>query len=485
MALNHVGKHLAAFASLLLLFASDAAIASNGVPTSNANVNQTFLAAEQVCNSNIRAYQAGALSQPQRVLMAGASYPAPFTRDGSINAWNGVDLVIPGVGKNTLLSLLTPQGDQVQLGRRPFDEVIWVPAAWSEYLYSGDSGFLRTAFVASVNTVKSLEVSSFDSDLGLFRGPGVSCDVTSGFPDRYDSPDSPTSRMHSLSLNCTYYAAYKTLELMARELKQKDSDDWAQKADALKNKINEKFWDEQNGMYRYIVDIEGGDDSQEALGIAFAILYNIADPEKQKAIFNHVQISKHGIAGLWPPFPRFARAGGFGNHSGLIWPFMQPFWAEACKKAGRLDLFDSEFANLTRLCSTDGWFYQSYDPVSGKPSGGIAAVGNNRVLPTGVRPYQSWTATAYLRIVLLDAVGMNFDTSGVKFEPHLPATLSDLKINGVHYHNSILNLHLEGQGSKITKFLIDGKQGTGNRFPSNQKGTHTIVIILGNAKASR
>jgi len=448
--------------------------------TNNRTVDRVFMVAEEVCRGNIQPYLAGLLQEPARVLMAGARYPSPWTRDGSINTWNGIELIFPGVGKNTMLSLLQEQDGKISITGQVFDDIVWVPAAWAEYLYSGDKDFLKAAFGASLETLRLLENKMFDSQIGLFQGPGVSCDVSSGYPDNYAARRHPVTNMHALSTNCAYYAAYTTLELMAKELNSPIDPSWSKKAKALKACINEKFWNESRGTYRYIVDSENGDDSQESIGLALAILYDIPDKARVKAIFDHVQTCKYGIPCLWPPFPRFARAGGFGNHSGLLWPFMQGFWADACKRAGRPDLFDSEFTKLTEISLRDGWFCQSYDPVSGTPSGGTAATRNNQPINTASRPDQSWSATGYLRMVLMGILGMNFEPDGIRFEPHLPTTLTDVKLNNFRYRKAILDIRIKARGDKISSFSIDGKRSLKCFFSSDQVGKHTINMVMTN-----
>jgi len=440
-------------------------------------VERTFMVAEEVCRGNIRTQKRGLLSAPAPILMAGVSYPAPVTRDGSINAWNGIDFIAPGVGKNTLLALLEDRDGKTFIGGEVFDDVIWVPAAWNEYLYSGDKEFLKTAFLASKETLSFLESKMFDEHLGLFKGAGLSCDV-SGHPDKFLGEHEAAGEMHALSTNCAYYAAYKTLELMAKELGAEADPNWSTKSEALKTSINKQFWDEKRGTYKFIVDSENGDDSQESPGLALAIIYGIPDEEQTKSIFSHIQLTKYGIACLWPPFPRFAKVGGFGNHSGLLWPFMQALWADACLRTKHFDLFDLEFNKLTEMSLREGWFCQSYEPVAGMPSGGIAGTRNRQQINTYARPYQSWSATAYIRMVVLGIFGMKFAQNGITFQPHLPSSITDLKLSNFHYRSGIFDIHLTGKGNTVSSFNIDDKPVSDNLLSCDLNGKHSIEIVL-------
>ncbi len=446
--------------------------------TNVSKIDRTFMVAEEICRGNIRTQKLGLLHAPAPILMAGASYPSPFTRDGSINAWNGIGLVYPGVGKNTLLAVLEEQDGKVSISGEIFDDAIWIPAAWQEYLYSGDKEFLKTAFTASKETLQTLESKMFDEPLGLFRGAGVSCDGISGYPDKFLGEHSSAGEMHALSTNCAYFAAYKTLELMAKELGEEPDPKWSTKSEALKASINKQFWDEKRGTYKFIVDSETGNDSQEALGLALAIIYGIPDEEQTKSIFSHIQLTKYGIACLWPPFPRFAKVGGYGYHSGLLWPYIQAFWADACVLTKHFDLFDSEFEKVTEISLREGWFYQTYEPIAGMPSGGVAATHNKLPLNTPARAYQSWSATGYIRMVMLGILGMRFAPNGITFQPHLPKSITELTLSNFHYRNGIFNIHITGKGNTVSSINIDEKPAADNLLSADQSGTHAIEIVL-------
>ena len=74
--------------------------------SSNSKLNRAYRIAMGDLIGNIRPFQDGLLDEPQPVLLAGLDYDTPWTRDASINVWNGVSLFWPDVARNTLLSVL-------------------------------------------------------------------------------------------------------------------------------------------------------------------------------------------------------------------------------------------------------------------------------------------------------------------------------------------------------------------------------------------
>jgi hypothetical protein len=75
-----------------------------------------------------------------------------------------------------------------------------------------------------------------------------------------------------------------------------------------------------------------------------------------------------------------------------------------------------EVENLAELADSSGEFYETYNAQTGVPDGGWQTGSH-----WASEPDQTWSATAYLRMVYDDLFGMNFTTSGITFQPTLPA----------------------------------------------------------------
>ena len=446
-------------------------------------------------------------------ILAGLHYGTPWTRDAAINAWNGASLIMPAVSANTLLSVLEPVDgddpllpDRLEIGGQYWDAMIWATGAWNQYLYTGDRQVPLVAFDATSNSLERLEKEEFDAKTGLFRGPGWS-DGVAGYPDEYadtggsssilDWPKhNPTKvskpgygiPMMALSTNCIYYNAYVTVEKMKAELKAelknapKDYYDrsWSQKAAALKKAINKHFWNEEKGNYRYLVGPLGKCDHQEGLGSAYAILFGIADARQTEAIFKNQHITPAGIPCGWPNFARYENKEGtsFGRHIGVVWPQIQGFWAEAAARAGKTEIFGHELFALAAHAVRDKQFAEIYHPLTGEIYGGLQENGGKIVL-WNATSRQTWSATAYIRMVFTGLAGMRFDTDGLRFQPCLPKGVASVHLSNIRYRKMAIDITVQGNGSKIKRSAVNGKEAADCFLPADGVGRKVVTITLG------
>jgi glycogen debranching enzyme len=370
---------------------------------------------------NVADYQDGLLEKPAPCLMAGLDYDMPWTRDAALNTWYGLGLLSPEVAKNTLLSVLMrePSGD-IRIGGQYWDAIIWAQGVWQYYLYTGDRSILELALAAVENSLIFFEKTEFDSADGLFRGGACFQDGIAAYPDYFAPRDvsytgimswaeQPHAQLvktgvgipcKALSTNCLYYRAYRVAGLLAREAGKVPDPAWAKKAETLKQSINNRYWREKTGTYGYLVDAPGNDDRQEGFGLAFALLFGIADDVQAKRIFDTVHLSPHGMPCLWPTYPRYAQGSHFGRHSGTIWPQVNAAWALACQARGRKDLAKLELNLLAKKACRDSEFVEVYHPETGAPYGGLQEELSGKIGEYWVCHRQSWCASGYIAMVV-------------------------------------------------------------------------------------
>ncbi|ANE48592.1 hypothetical protein SY83_22470 [Paenibacillus swuensis] len=484
-----------------------------GLITNNEEVNKAFRIALGDMTGNIVPYEEGLLEQAEMCLMAGLDYNTPWTRDTAINTWNGAGLLVPEVTKHTLLSLLErKEGGLLVIGGQYWDKISWVNGAWFQYLYTGDTAFLRIAYEASVNTIQQLEHEEFSENLGLFRGAACYGDGVAAYPDVYARTADGSSSilkwtehnvehaavkghglpMHALSTNALYYKAYTILQQMERALEPgHEGMSWYIKADALKTAINQRFWNDVKGSYNYLVDPFGGSDAQEGMGIAFAVLFGIADESQIASLASSMYTAPAGLPCLWPNFERYESADGmsFGRHSGTVWPHIQAFWGEAMLRNGYREQFAHEFGRMTQYAVRDGHFAEIYHPINGSLYGGLQEEEESlygmpyfTVSPDGMHIWkschrQTWCATGYIRMILQGMIGMEFRNDGIAFAPHLPANMNTLKLSNLAYRDALLHVNLQGEGRRIVSFKVNGEK----REPfisAEHQGNITVEIIL-------
>ncbi len=464
--------------------------------TNNPLINRAYRIAVGDLLGNIQPFQDGLLEEPRPVLLAGLDYDTPWTRDAAINVWNGVGMIWPQVARNTLLSVLERKEDRLRIGGQYWDAMIWSLGAWSYYLYTGDKEFLVLALEAVRNSLARFESEEYDQDFGLFRGPAVYGDGVAAYPDRYSpggtssildwvthNPNQRAARgygipMMSLSTNCVYYQAYRIANWMAEELSMSPLPDYENRAMALRDSIQKYFWNPEQGTFRYVVDTQGGSDHQEGLGHSFALMFDIADAQQARSVLDKQVIAPAGIPCVWPSYERYTQKGGYGRHSGTVWPFISAYWGEAALKHGRPELFMKEFEAFSGNINRHVQCAEIYHPLTGDVYGGLQEAGqgiDNLEWTSCSR--QSWTASAYLRMILFGVAGLHFSSTGIHFRPCLPGGAAKVQMYALPYRTGILNLTLEGQGATIRACSINGVRSEAF-LSAGIQGEQEIVIQL-------
>ena len=411
----------------------------------NRTLTEAYKVALADCNGNVKPFAGGINKGSVDCIIAGADYVTPWTRDCAINVWNAFALLDGEVSKNTLYSVLKKSGNQYQIDGQYWDAIIWTIGAWQYYLVSEDTEFLKIAQNAVTNSFKRFEREEFDATDNLFRGAAVYGDGIAAYPDKYATnigtpgieswvhayPDQKVNAgaglpMKALSTNCTYYQGYVLLAKMNEAL-GKDPTDALDKAEKLKAAINKNFWNEEKGTYDYLAY---ECDYQEAIGVAFVLMFGIADERQTALVLQNTVITEHGIACVWPSFDRYLVLGGYGRHAGTIWPHGQGFWARACSMNGYTYGYDNELFLMAEKAVRDGQFWEIYHPDTGEVYGGLQGTGYNDTFLWGSCSHQTWSATAYLSLIYYEMIGANIEEGKVTFTPYLPEGVNEATVSG-------------------------------------------------------
>lgn len=462
--------------------------------TDNRKINSAYRLAIANLSANILPFNDGILEKEEPVIIAGLGYVTPWTRDAAINTWNAGGLVCPEVALNTLKSVLKNGENGYLIDGEYWDRIIWTVGAWQQYLYTGDKEFLKIAYEAVCNSLSFFERTEFSNELNLFRGPACYGDGVAAYPDIYAKPGESgiilfSSRcselcesegvgipIYALSTNCLYYQAYVLADKMAEQLGKPLK--YREKSENMKIAVNKVFWNSEKGSYNYIYDKFGGCDYQEGLGISFAILFGIADDEQRKSIYENYKTSPYGFPCVFPSFKRYNTPDGlgFGRHSGTVWPHIQGFWADAVAQSGRTDLFDKELIIQADNALRYYQFAEIYHPLTGEIYGGRQENGG-KIAEWRAEPYQTWSATAFLRNIYMNLIGMRFTENGIVFEPAGSNLIKKLELKNLRYRNAVINIKLEGSGNKIKFFSMNGEQ----REPfirADETGMLDVIIKL-------
>ena len=468
---------------------------TDSLSSDNPSLNKAFDIALNDIWCNIRPYKGF-----DACLCAGFDYPTPWTRDTAINTRNA-GYLYPQVVKNNLFSMteidasgrvLTDSIERPECSGNYWDSVIWTMGLWYCYLYTGDESLLREGYPVVKRTLEAYRKLEFNPDWGLFMGGGVYADGISAYPDHYREKDGQNpgiawwarrnpdkaypgtvsgDPMATLSTNCMYYISYALAAKMSDILGAGDGDKWLEEAASLKQAVIKTFRNGKKGSYDYLIDHMGKCDSQEALGISFAVLSGIADRADANMIFDHLKSTPWGVACVEPAFGRYKPdPDTFGRHCGTVWPFASMFVAEAAAKAGRGDVYSREVRLLTEMALRHDGFYEIYHPLTGEPYGGMQEPDKDKASWRSV-PRQTWSATGYIRALTAGVFGLWYDEKGVTVQPvkHSLCTRAELRlpVRG-------LRLTLKYTAGDTPSVKIDGKEAS--FIPWSDAGSHTIEI---------
>jgi hypothetical protein len=410
--------------------------------------------------------------------LAGLDWAQVWTRDTSYSVDMACALLHPDVSKKTLLGLREDVKDigecwyQDKCGHfagwpNLTDAIVGATGAWSLYLVTGDRALLRPVFDRTVLSLKRAERDAFFKDVGLFGGCSTFMESNSGYPKKYAMQGPMIAKTKALSTNLLYYRGYLVAARLAQLLGE-DPAPWQIKAEALKAAINEKLWLPKKGYYAYYLDADGQlDERMEGCGEAFAILYRVADAAKAESILKKTPTALLGFPCLWPQYPEWLEIKNKKHtanyyHNGMIWPFVEGYWAWAASQMKDVQVFGRELEALIKLSQNATTFMEFYFPDSGEPGGS---------------PRQLWSASGFLSMIYHGLFGMDFVEKGIAFAPVVPANLNKLTLANVKYRGAVLSLEVTGHGTKLAKFELDG-QVTGPFFDATLTGAHTIKIQM-------
>ena len=448
--------------------------------TKNTRIDNTFKLSVQILYRNTQ----------DNLIKAGGEYGGEWTRDCSINSWNAASLLEPESAQYSLWSVTTD--NRTYIGHQYWDQIIWVTGAYDYYEKTGDRAFLNQAYIASTNTMTRLEREHFDSRYGLFKGPSVFNDGIAGYEEPIYVPgntssyvlDHKASEIKCLSTNAIYYNAYLLLAKMANFKGETSAErSWLRKAANLKTNIRKHLFNGNDKLYYLIDQNNNVHQFQEALGVAYAVLFGVVSKEEGRRIIDGCYKGRYGTPSIYPHFKRFDNEHP-GRHNKIIWPFVSAFFAAAANEAGSNDRFSSELQNLARLCQGANskrngtqTFYEIYNEITGVPDGGWQCGSH-----WGSSVYdQTWSATGFIRLILTDMLGMRFTPEGLTFEPNIQIIneIGFEEIKDVTYRGGTLSITTVGTGDRLVAVKVDGVSQLPVTPIAPQAGNRQIELVFG------
>jgi hypothetical protein len=408
--------------------------------------------------------------EPDSTFRTGKEWAGVWTRDISYSIILSMAHLQPKVAKYSLLRKVK-NGRIIQDtgtgGAYPAstDRMIWAVAAWELYKVTGDQDWLRQAYAIIKNSVNDDQHNVFDSVTGMMRGESSFLDWREQTYPRWMQPVD-IYESENLGTNAVHYQANMVLAQMAKLLNDQQAVKYNQIAASIKKGINAHLWMKDKGyygQYLYGRNFKSLSPRAEALGEALCVWFGIADTQQQKSIIENTPVTDFGISCIYPQIPGIPP-----YHNNAVWPFVQSYWALASAKAGNEKSVLESIAAVYRPAALFLTNKENFVADNGDFAG--TQINSSNML---------WSLSGSLALVHKVLFGIDFHADSLAFHPFVPKALAGKRsLANFRYRKSILRIELEGFGSRIKSFELDGKFSAIAAIPYTLKGTHSIIIVL-------
>lgn len=414
--------------------------------------------------------------EPDSTFRTGKEWAGVWTRDISYSIILSMAYLQPNVAMYSLMRKVKNKRiiqDTGTGGAWPVstDRMIWATAAWEVYKATGNTDWLKNTYVIIKNSIEDDLANVYDPENGMVKGE-------SSFEDwreqTYPVWMQPADIFESecLSTNAVHYQANVILSEMAMLLN--DAEVAAKHrviADKIKAGINKYLWLPQQGYYAQFLygrNFKVVSPRSEALGEALCVIFGIADAEKSKRIVENTPVVDFGIPCIYPQIPDIPP-----YHNDAVWPFVQTYWLwAACKVNNEKSVMES----ISAIYRPAALFLTNKENfVAGNGDFSGTQINSSNML---------WSLSGNISIVHKVLFGIRFEKDQLSFKPYVPEALQGKReLTNFRYRNSVFNIEMDGYGSEIVRFELDGVNNPLHVIPDNMIGNHTLKIVLNNEKS--
>lgn len=410
--------------------------------------------------------------EPDSTFRTGKEWAGVWTRDISYSIILSMAHLQPQVAKNSLLKKVNKKKRIIQDtgtgGAYPAstDRMIWAVAAWEVFKATNDQEWLTTAFEIIKNSIEDDLQNCYDATTGLVKGESSFLDWREQTYPKWMQP-ADIFESECLGTNAVHYQANKALADMAKILNQNETAKKHNKiAEQIKAGINKWLWLPEKGYYGQFLygrNHKIVSERSEALGEALCILFEIADQQRATQIISSVPQTAFGISCIYPQIPNIPP-----YHNNAVWPFVQSYWALAAAKVGNENAVIESIKSIYRPAGLFLTNKENFVADNGDYAG--TQINSSNML---------WSLSGNLAIIQKIIFGIRFDSNFLELNPFVPKMYTGTKkLSNFKYHNSILDIQIEGTGNSINSFYVDDVKQSSHQIASNLKGYHRILIQL-------
>lgn len=418
--------------------------------------------------------------EPDTTLRTGKEWGGVWTRDVSYSIILSMAALQPEASMISLMKKVNEEGQIIQDtgsgGAWPIstDRMIWVLAAYEIYKVTGSKQWLEKIYpIAERSFAKDMKTVM--SENGLVKGETSFIDWREqSYPRWMQTVD--ISQSEAMNTNVLYAAALKAMGEMASDLgKKKEAAQYFKDSSELAEAIENTFAMPEKGywaMYTYGRDSKIQNPRAETLGSALAILYDVASPERQKAISESLPVTPYGAPVFYPQIADIPN-----YHNNALWPFVASYWTLAQAKAGNEEGVMEGMGSVWRPAAL---FATNKENLN---------VDNGDIFTELNSSNMLWSLSGNLSLVNRILFGINFEKDGLKIAPFVPYALrsSSRTLSNFPYRDAKLNITVEGYGSKVAEMTLNGKKiSPDGVIPASKlKGVCDIVVKMDNKHPDR
>lgn len=401
----------------------------------------------------------------------GAQWGGVWTRDVSYSIYLALGGVNTRVSQLSLLRKVTPSKRIIQDtgsgGAWPIstDRVVWSIAAWEIYKNTHDSEWLDFIYEVICNTVEDDMKVAYNAEYGLMMGESSFLDwrTEQSYPIWMENKD--IFKSMCLGTNICHYKALSILCEISK-IKGVDCKKYEKRATELKKAINTYLWNaetNQYGEYYYGREFYALSPRVETLGASLAVLFDVLDEESAAKMIRSYPVTSYGTSVLYPQMP-FVEP----YHNNAVWPFVQSYWNLAAAKAKNDQAVSFGIAAMYRQAGLFLSNYENFVAESGDFQG--TQINSHRML---------WSISGNLSIVYRILFGIHLDSNRITFKPFVPVAFTGVKtLTNYPYGKATLDITVQGVGSKIASFKVDGKKQNDYALPAGIEGRHKVEILM-------
>jgi len=452
-----------------------------------------------------------------RCFETGAKWHYVWTRDISYAVDLGLSYLDPARARNSLLfkqsglrgaaggaaaPLLVAQ-DTGSGGSWPVstDRVVWIHAAMDllRALPPADAAALEpTLRRLAQDTLEQDREYAFDVRAGLYRGETSFLDWREQTYPTWTRDDTRyIAESFSLSTNVLHYVALRDAATLARRAGDASAAVLDRQAEALRRRINERFWDARAGLYASYLGPElSPAAAYDLLGLALAAVHGVADPARARSILARYPQTAAGPPVVWPEQPDVPI-----YHNRALWPFVTAYALEAARRArdpGRMTTLAQSLLRGAALAESNMENFEFLTMATAFDDGPLSG-------PVINSPRQLWSVAGYAGTVIHALFGVTLGDDGVEVLPRLPGGLAaslfpagaEPALEHLAIRGRTLNVRLRLPDAWTDTDLLEGASITvngtplaGTRLPEASVapgGTFDVVVGLAArpARASR